>query len=207
MWRIQLRNPVKFIPISVFPSNIFWHKSVFKGYGEGITDVGGTQKLADLCKLREVDDIHPIVSLNPDYFFQTANTTWVYTGRVGNAPDYLGFNQIECVVGEVKWNDGWHLRLLPQIKEYVSRKIWLSNTNNKIISIYIACPQTASRQLLDNLVKIKSGDWKSVRLFFGFIQFGWLRSNSHDTYMRVLWKPSHEWNGESFNGSDDVGLH
>ena len=207
MWQVIIDDHVKFIPTKTVPSDIYWHQSVFKGYGEGITDVGGSQELAELCKLREVENIHAIVSRDPDYFYKTEGVTWVYTGRVGNAPDYLGFCNSNYVIGEVKWNDGWHKRLFDQISGYASETIWLSHTNNKKLEIFIACPQTASKKLISDLCTINPKIWEETHVNFGFIQLGWSNHDNKDCYMRVVWKTAKKWDGQGFEGSSDVGLH
>jgi hypothetical protein len=89
-WLIDLSRKA-FTPAELYPEDIVWHKSVFAGYGEGITDRGGPVALSELKRLYEVDKIHALAKQDPNYFFNTPASVWAYTGRVGKAPDFIGF--------------------------------------------------------------------------------------------------------------------
>ncbi|WP_257292715.1 hypothetical protein, partial [Endozoicomonas sp. ONNA1] len=123
MWTIDIKNK-KFLPCTEKVESIKWHKSVFKGYGEGIVDCGGAQELADLSGWNEVNDIHEFIKADPNLFFDTPSAIWCYTGKVGEAADFVGFKNESVLIGEIKWQEGWSKRLRKQIPCYISPQLW-----------------------------------------------------------------------------------
>jgi hypothetical protein len=207
-WLIDLSRKT-FTPAEQYPEDIAWHESVFAGYGEGITDRGGPVALTELKRLYEVDKIHALAKQDPNYFFNTPASVWAHTGRVGKAPDFIGFSTPNIVrVAEIKWQHGWDPRLAEQMHRYISDSVWAGNTADKQLVVHIACPQTASRNLINSVIRLPNRYWQSLEISFGFMQLGWLRSNQNKTYLRVVWVNGTDWNGEQFEGCPHmVGLH
>ena len=119
IWKVDVSNR-KFSLCDEESESIKWHESVFKGYGKGIVDCGGSQELADLSGWSEVNDIHRFIKYNPNLFFNTPAAIWCYTGKVGQAADFIGFRNDSVLIGEIKWQEGWSKRLIEQIPRYVS---------------------------------------------------------------------------------------
>jgi hypothetical protein len=102
MWTIDVANRA-FTRSDLCPEDLVWHESVFSGNGEGIVDRGGPTELTRLKQLKEVEAIHPIIREDPNYFFDLEGIVWAYTGKVGEAPDFIGFSSPNIIhIGEIK---------------------------------------------------------------------------------------------------------
>ncbi|WP_422413621.1 MULTISPECIES: hypothetical protein [unclassified Endozoicomonas] len=129
IWKVDAKNK-KFLLCSEEVQSIKWHKSVFKGHGKGIVDCGGSQELADLVSWNEVNDIHEFIKEDPNLFFDTPTAIWCYTGKVGEAADFIGFKGDSVLIGEIKWQEGWSKRLRKQIPRYSSSQLWSGDVSN-----------------------------------------------------------------------------
>jgi len=208
VWAIDVASR-EFTPIDTSPDDVVWHESVFAGHGDGITDRGGPPAVAELRRLREVDVIHRFILMDPNRFFATSDAIWGYTGKVGEAPDFVGFSSPANIhVGEIKWQDGWHRRLTAQLQRYISAANWAGAYAGKHLSVHIAAPQTAARALIRELVGLSPQLWPTLSVRLGFLQLGWLPQNDVKAYLRVVWVEGDAWDGDAFQGvSCRLGIH
>ncbi|WP_422450693.1 MULTISPECIES: hypothetical protein [unclassified Endozoicomonas] len=206
VWKVDVKNK-KILPCDEVFKSIKWHKSVFKGYGEGIIDCGGSKELSDLSAWNETKNIHGFIKQDPNLFFNTPSAIWCYTGKVGEAADFIGFRDDSVLVGEIKWQEGWSKRLSEQVPRYISKQQWLGDTSNKHLEVYVSSPQTASKDLITNLSYLNSSQWKSLKIYFGFMQLGWLEEDNKSYFFRVIWMPGDSWIGKNFDRMEEIGIH
>ena len=98
------------------PIDVIWHKGPFKGHGAGLVDAKAPDGLQDaVLKFDEVKEVHELMRIDPDYFFDTYDQLWMYTGGSGEVPDAIGFSKDgKIIIGEIKWLRGWHNNLPPK---------------------------------------------------------------------------------------------
>ena len=154
-----------------------------------------------------MNDIHEFIKEDPNLFFDTPSAIWCYTGKVGEAADFIGFRDDSVLVGEIKWQEGWSKRLTKQIPSYISDEQWLGDVSNKKLEVYISSPQTASKHLITELSMLNSSPWKSLKMYFGFMQLGWLEDDNKSYFLKVVWMLGNSWNGDKFDSELDVGIH
>jgi hypothetical protein len=210
VWQIDLASRT-FIPCFT-SKDVTWHESVFVGYNEGIIDRNGPTELAGFaCDLNEIIHLHALVRQEPNYFFGTDRVCWIHTGQlVGEAPDIMGFgNEQDIHIGEVKWRDGWHRRLRTQVASYAS-KLWSGDFSGKRLVIEVACPQTAHRTLISDLIDLTQqfSTWEHTTIRFGFMQLGWRIIDRPEYFLRIIWVNGESWYGAGFSEcAYTLGLH
>lgn len=206
-YRFDSINDPAFEMVPRSDPNIYWHNGTFDGYEKGIIDFGGPPDLVTAKKWQEVDVVHSrLVQPDPPTFFAVPGSVWYYTGTVGHAPDFVGFSRSNrFLVGELKWADGWHPRLLGQFNQY-SNDLISGNRKQYELEFYIAAPQTCGIALINDILAEANAlkSWSRVNTYFGFMQLGWLPTHVSPFYLRVLWFEASEWNGERFayDGND-----
>lgn len=190
-WEFTL--PIKhnsFMPITE-PTEVNWHNGTFKGNNCGLNDVDAPEGLQDeILKFDEVKGVHEIMKVDPDYFFNTSNHLWLYTGGSGKVPDAIGFSSDgKVVIGEIKWLRGWHKELPGQIEKYLD--LFCSKSSHRNIEIRIAATQTLSvktKKMIIEKWKELSPSWLSMSLYFGYLQIGWSNSYPKKFFLRCEWE-------------------
>lgn len=172
------------------PNIVTWHEGPFKGHNLGLNDNDAPEGLQDeVLKFDEVRGVHEIMKVDPDYFFNTLDHLWLYTGGSGKVPDAVGFSSDgSVIIGEIKWLRGWHKELPRQIESYLG--LFYGKLLHRNVEIRIAAAQTLSEETKKMIiVKMKqlSLNWLSMSLYFGYLQIGW--SNSPNKfYLKCEWK-------------------
>jgi len=206
---LENKNSVKFTEIKCLPSNIYWHLSDLTDVGKReIEKNGGTQELIDfLDGFEEVKGLHLLIKENPEYFFDTKSVCWGYTGKVGEAPDFVGVSKNGDVhIAEVKWKMGWSEKLKDQIPNY-GNNFFCNPDPNRELTIHIAALQGVHKSQITNLKNYvenlkNSNKWKNVHMYFGFIQPGWI-IGQNDYYLHVIWLKDSDWIGNKFNNNNE----
>lgn len=189
-WRFKLpMDPLNF-DVCDEPGGVSWHCGPFKGNGEGLKEKGAPQELEEaVMRFDETTGLHAVMCKNPDRFFNTSGLLWVYTGGGGEAPDALGIDQQgNLVLGELKWQDGWHRRLRNQLERY--EHLYSGDTGNRELHLCIAAAQTLSAEVHKNLNEVTNNfraRWANVTLTLGFLEVGW-RAGVSDFYLRCRWE-------------------
>lgn len=172
------------------PTDVIWHEGPFRGHGAGLVDYNAPEGLQDvILKFDEVKEVHELMRIDPDYFFDTYDQLWMYTGGSGEVPDAIGFSKDgKIIIGEIKWLGGWHKKLSHQIKRYLN--LFCGKTTDRAIEIRIAAAQTLSDTTLNKLHEMwraQASKWSVMTVYFGFLQVGWSKSLPHKYYLRCKW--------------------
>jgi hypothetical protein len=140
--------------------------------------------------MNEVDVLHKVMLLDPNYFFGTTEVCWIYTGKSGEAPDAIGCDRAGGVYfGEIKWKEGWAKSLPKQLERYVG--LASGDVSNRDLYLKVAAAQTGAEALRDEWLRLRvklqeEKRWTSVRIALGFLQLGWTPAEEH--YLRAEWK-------------------
>lgn len=209
-WKFDLpMEPENFIQTFEISNDITWYNECFNMTSEDIVARGGPKELQQAVKsFGEVESLHPLILLDPNYFLAISDACWYYTGKVGAAPDFVGFDKSgNAHIVEVKWNEGFPEKLIDQVYSYATAS-WRGICNEIKITIHIASTQGYKRSVVSKFCSqmYSLSQWKSVKIRFGGLLIGWRKEITNNYFLKVIWNDGESWDGNKFgdSGENDI---